>query len=239
MGQELPVYTAAVDPNYRKTPLQFDQPYAFANVDCDGAVQVTVRSSIPLSSLSVRGIRDAVPAQLDGKVATFTIEETGPYLIERNGHGRKDPLLLFVNPVEAGRPNPDDANVRYFGPGRHDAGYIELTDNQTLYIDGGAIVTGRVFAKGTNIRILGRGILEISGPDYGHMIHLEECKDVRIEGITLRKNTRGWTLVPLHCDGVVLSNVKICGSHSYNDDGIDPVNTPQHARRGVFYPHER
>ena len=39
---------------------------------------------------------------------------------------------------------------------------FELTDNQTLYIAGGAIVTGRVEARGDNIRILGRGLLENS-----------------------------------------------------------------------------
>lgn len=225
-GQEVPVYLAQVSEHYRQSPLQMDDAYSFASFDFSGSVTVAITCPIPLRSMSVRAYDRDIPVTLQGNTATFVLERPGNFLIERNGNGRKDPLMLFANPLEVNQPKASDQGVIYFGPGRHDAGLISLTSNQTLYIDGGAVVTGRVVAKGDNIRILGRGLLENAGEKYFHkMILLDGCTRARVEGIILRKQSRHWTLVAKDCDGIVVSNVKICGSFYGNDDGIDPVNT--------------
>lgn len=226
-GKIVPVCIARVDELYRQSPLQMDDTYSFASFECSGPVKVVVRSAKPLTSLSIRPNGRDIRVKLEGCEATFTLEHNGNLLIERNGNGRKDPLLLFANPLEVNPPKLDAPGVIYFGPGRHHPGLITLSNNQTLYIDGGAVVTGRVVAQGDNIKILGRGILENSGQEYfgKTMIQLENCNHARVEGIILRKNSQGWTVVPNRCDDVVVSNVKICGSFYGNDDGIDPVNT--------------
>ncbi|MCX6892639.1 MAG: endo-polygalacturonase, partial [Verrucomicrobia bacterium] len=54
--------------------------------------------------------------------------------------------------------------VKYFGPGWHQAGKVEVGSNETVYLAGGAAVKGAIVAQGSNIRILGRGILD--GSDY-------------------------------------------------------------------------
>ena len=74
--------------------------------------------------------------------------------------GKNGPLLLFANPPEATPPDKNDPNVKYFGPGLHRADAIQLTDNQTLYLAPGAVVQGGIHARGTNITIRGRGILD-------------------------------------------------------------------------------
>lgn len=239
-GRSAPVYTAAMHPAYQQRfHLNWDPTYSFASFDCAGRVTVKVTSAKPLTALSIRPAAPAIPCAIAGKVATFTLEKPGQYLIERNGNGRKDPLLLFVNPVETERPKAGDPGVLYFGPGRHTPGMINLTSNQTLYIDGGAVVTGSIRARGENIKILGRGLLENKAPWRpgppsvenagsiygGYMIRLDHCTRVRIEGIVLRKNSRGWTVKTEGCDGVTMSYAKICGSANYNDDGVDPCNT--------------
>ena len=226
-GQPVPIYTAAVSEDVKEAPLYLDPEYAFGGFEFAGRVEVVVRSLKPLNELTVRTVGQDLPVELREYTATFWLEHAGNFLIERNGNGRKDPLLLFANPLEVNPPKEGDPNVIYFGPGRHHAGVVTLTNNQTLYIAGGSIVTGRVEAKGDNIRILGRGVLENSTEefDWKNIVLLDECRNVRMEGITLRKNTRGWTLVTRNCDGVEISNIKICGSHSYNDDGIDLCNT--------------
>jgi hypothetical protein len=226
-GMDVPVYTARVDEGYRTSPLVIDETYSFSGFDCSGPVDVVVWSCQPLTALSIRSCGGVIEAKLDGRSASFTLEQNGNFLIERNGNGRKDPLLLFANPIEENPPREGDPGVVYFAPGRHDAGTIELHDHETLYLAGGALVTGRVVAKGDHIRIMGRGILENEGELYSFkkMIQLDECKRARIEGIIIRKNSLGWTVVPERCDGVVISNIKICGSYRGNDDGIDPVNT--------------
>jgi hypothetical protein len=227
-GQTAPVYTAPLDPLYNaKCGQHWDPAYSFVSFEFTGRVTVRISSAMPLTALSIRPASTEIPVQIAGNTATFTLERPGNFVIERNHNGRKDPLLLFANPIETIRPRQDAPGVIYFGPGRHHAGTIRLASNQTLYIAGGAVVTGSVFAQGDNIKILGRGLLENSGPDYEgkSMIELRQCARARIEGITIRKDTRGWTLVPEDCDGVVIANVKLCGSDRPNDDGIDPVNT--------------
>jgi hypothetical protein len=227
-GQPAPVYTAPLDPSYNaKCGQHWNPAYSFASFEFSGRVTVSVTSAIPLTALSVRPAPPGISIQIEGNTATFTLERPGNFVIERNHNGRKDPLLLFANPVETERPRPGAPGVIYYGPGRHNAGIIHLADNQTLYIAGGAVVTGAVIARGDNIKILGRGLLENSGKDYERkcMILLDQCTRARVEGITIRKESRGWTLVPMDCDGVAIANVKICGSYRPNDDGMDPVNT--------------
>jgi hypothetical protein len=194
-GQAVPVYIAPLDPghNYRSGQ-QWDSTYSFTSFEFSGKITVKISSSKPLTALSIRPASTTIPVKLDGNTATFTLEQPGNFVIERNGNGRKDPLLLFANPVETNRPRQGDPGVIYYGPGRHKAGKIHLASNQTLYIAGGAVVTGLVIAKGDNIRILGRGLIENSGADYKGttMILLDQCRNVRIEGITIRKWQRRW-----------------------------------------------
>ena len=118
--------------------------------------------------------------------------------------------------------------MRYFGPGIHDAGRIDLASGQTLYLAGGAVVKGAVAAEGDNIRICGRGILD--GNDYAWRkgpynvtmgIH---GNNVEVSGITIRGSSH-WTIVPRNSRHVTIRNVKICNSRVQNDDGINPCNS--------------
>jgi len=227
-GQPVPVYTAPLDPLYNtKCGQHWNPTYSFASFEFSGSVTVKITSDEALTAVSIRPGGERIPVSISGNTATFTLERPGNFVVERNGNGRKDPLLLFANPVESERPLPSASGVIYYGPGRHNAGMINLGSNQTLYIAGGAVVTGAIIARGDNIKILGRGLLENSGAEYETkcMILLNRCSRVRVEGITIRKGSRGWTLVPMECDDVAIANVKICGSYRPNDDGIDPVNT--------------
>ena len=64
---------------------------------------------------------------------------------------------------ETGAPNRDAAGVRYFGPGVHHPGKIQLKSGETLYVAGGAVVYTAVEARGAvGVRIRGRGIIDTS-----------------------------------------------------------------------------
>ena len=234
-GRAIPVLTSAVSEDALEAPLYLNELYSFASFEMMDSVEVRVESSVPLTELSVRSVDASIPVALAGTQATFELPANGNYLIERNGNGRKDPLLLFANPVQA-RPDPMDPSVVYFGPGRHTAGLISLSDNQTLYIDKAAIVTGRVVASGHNIRICGTGVLENSGEEYNwkNIILLKNCTQTRVEDIVLRKHSRGWTFKSTDCEDLEITNVKIVGSHSYNDDGIDLCNSRRVRIDGCF-----
>jgi polygalacturonase len=180
------------------------------------------------------GLSGDLPVEVAGRFIRFEIPKPGQYILERNGCGQKDPLIIFINPIT--EPVQHSDVDHYYGPGYHNVGLIELKDEESLYISGGAIVTGRIEAKGKNIKVFGQGLLDNSGDDYSgkHLIHIDHGKNVRIEGIMLRKNSRHWTLVPRNCDQVFIENVKICGSAKFNDDGIDPVNTSNMIVDGCF-----
>jgi hypothetical protein len=113
------------------------------------------------------------------------------------------PLCIFADPPEEDAPQGPSENVIYFGPGVHHPfnSTIEVTENQSVYIAGGAHVYGQVRAKGVawngfwvggspcdNVRVHGRGVLD------GHnipinfaahaMIELPNCANIVVEGIT-------------------------------------------------------
>ncbi|MCY2952753.1 MAG: glycosyl hydrolase family 28 protein, partial [Planctomycetota bacterium] len=106
---------------------------------------------------------------------------------------------------------------------------IVLKSNQTLYLAGGAVVKGEVLAEGTNMRILGRGILDGSDWEWrkgpvGNLIAIRNSSDVEVSGITLRGASH-WTIVPSKSQRVTIRNIKLCNSRVQNDDGINPCNS--------------
>jgi hypothetical protein len=159
----------------------------------------------------------------------MSFEADKPFQISIEPDGPSHGLLLFGNAPEKDKPKKGYPDVIYYGPGIYKPGIIHLKSGQTLYLAGGAIVKGGIMAEGDNIRIMGRGILD--GTDWGHgagpltrMINFVHCNNILMQGITVRGSWL-WTIVPQACDGVTISNVKICGSRVGNDDGIDPVNS--------------
>ena len=112
-----------------------------------------------------------------------------------------------------------------------------MHDNETVYIAGGAVVNGVIEAvDASNIKILGRGILDagtIGRFDAKEMIALYGCENVQIDGIILR-DPHKWTITPLKCKNVEISDVKLIGLWRYNSDGIDIVNCQNVSIRNCF-----
>jgi hypothetical protein len=224
-GQDVDVYAAPVwSPPYGKP---FGGPYAFAYFDFAGEVEVEVRSERPLDAVRILPESRGVTPRRKGGALVFTLASPCQLSIEPDA--KNGPLLLFANPIEAYRPQPGDPNVVYFGPGLHRPGEIVLGDDQTLYIAGGAVVKGGVRARGKNIRIAGRGIIDgldwerFHGPT-DNPVCLTRCDNATVEGIIV-KDGWGWTFVLRGCRGVQVDNVKICSARCENNDGIGIVNS--------------
>ncbi len=227
-GRSVAVYTArTLDPPFAGKEWDYGGPYSFAYFDTSG--RVTVRVTSP------RRLRDAVVRPESARVQvrveddhTLLLALDGPRKVSVEPDGRKGPLLLFANPVEVNPPKPGDPGVIYFGPGVHQPGRIEVTNGQTLYLAGGAVVKGAVSAHGSDLRIRGRGILDGSdyewrkGP-YNVTLGIRGT-NVLVEGITIRGSSH-WTIVPQGSRHVIVRGVKICGSRVQNDDGINPCNS--------------
>jgi hypothetical protein len=137
---------------------------------------------------------------------------------------------LFASAIEEHPPRASEAGPRliYFGPGIHKPTKITLTNNQSLYLGGGAVVKAGIVAEGENIRIFGRGILDGSDWEWRKgptPFVVSICgTNVEVSGITIRGASH-WTLVPRNSRNVTVRDVKICGSRVQNDDGINPCNS--------------
>ena len=227
-GHKVDVYTARVlDPPFAGKEWDFGGPYSFANFDMDGRVTVRIVSKRSLRATVIR----PDSAGLKKKVIdehTLTLSLNGPRKVSIEPDGKRGPLLLFANTLETDAPKASATNVIFFGPGLHKPELIRAGDNQTVYLAGGALVKGSIVARGTNIHIRGRGILD--GSDYewrkgphGVTVGIYGT-NITVSGITIRGSSH-WTIVPRGSRHVTVRNVKLCGSRVQNDDGINPCNS--------------
>ena len=216
-----------LDLPFSKWGRDYGGPYSFVNFDMTGRVTVRISAKRSLAMTVIRP--QTFKAQLDhleDDVITVTLD--GPQKLSIEPEGKKGPLLLFANPLEKGRPRPDAPGVIYFGPGLHQPGAIQVHDGQTLYLAGGAVVKGAIVARGSNVRICGRGILD--GSDYEWQKGPHDVTvgiygtNVDLSGITIRGSSH-WTIALQGSRNVTIRDVKLCNSRVQNDDGIDACNS--------------
>jgi hypothetical protein len=227
-GQKLEVYRArTLDPPFADQHYDYGGSYSFANFDMGGPVTLRLSSGRSLRNAVIRPKRTDVQFKvLDDHTLSVTLMKPCKFSLEPDG--KKGPLLLFANPPETLVPTPEAQATRWFGPGVHTVGRLDLSSGQTLYLAGGAVVKGAVAAQGDDIRILGRGILDGSdyawrkGP-YGVTLGIQGT-NVLVQGITIRGSSH-WTIVPRGSRRVTIRNVKLCNSRVQNDDGINPCNS--------------
>lgn len=134
----------------------------------------------------------------------------------------------------------------YFPAGNFLSGTIALKSHVTLDLSPGATLWGSrniadygpphlIYAKDAeNIALEGGGTINGNGdaywePDFkpkarrpSPLIELERCRGARIENVRIR-NTPGWGIHPLECDGVWIRGISmISDMRGPNTDGIDP-----------------
>jgi Glycosyl hydrolases family 28 len=204
-----------------------DGKYSYAYFDFSGSVTISIKSKFSLANCRVLPLSSGVVPRVMGDSLEFTLDKPQDLSIEPNRP--QSPLLLFTNPPEENVPDPSDPNVIYFGPGIHEAGLIQLTSHQTLYLAGGSVVKGAIESRGDDITIRGRGIL--LGDDWpwlrgpaAYMVGFVSCRNVTMRDVILQ-GSWGWTIVLSGCRSVTIDHVRICGSRVENDDGIDVCNS--------------
>ena len=229
---EVKVGSAALDLNIVKEQYH-EGEYYWGRFDTKGKVKIVVKTSFDLSSVKVVSNGDV---EWSVKNNALTIRAKGPFKAVVEPKGRIKPLLLFADSPEDKRPAGE--YVKYFAPGVHDVGVLEVTDNQVVYLDEGAIVNGAIHAQGNNILICGRGVL--SGASYPRLqgpleslLLADKCNGLVIRDITFTAPW-WWTVYLINCDGAMLDNIKILNSNMVNDDGVDIANSRNVTVRNSF-----
>jgi hypothetical protein len=262
-GQEVPVYVAKVAPadparrwkamDDKANSADYYETASFASFDRLGTVTVTVVCPEAIQSAKVLPSSFGIPPTLEGRSLRLTLPEPKPLTLEVNGKW-VGALHLFANPPESDAPKPGDANVLYFGPGTHDVSHQVVTNNQTVYVAGGAVVRGvigpeepfrissysglRTYSptfvlKGTNIAFRGRGIVDGSRcTTHARNLVFVQGQDITLEGVILR-DASTWTVPIRQSDRVRVKNMKLLGYRA-NSDGIDICNSRDVTVEGCF-----
>ena len=148
-GKEAPVYVAKVAPaapalrwkamDDKAHSADYFEKASFAYFDMQGAVAVTVTCPEVIQSVKVLPSSLKIRPAVQGKSLSFGLAEPGNLTIEVNGRW-VEALHLFADAPEADVPKPGDPDVIYFGPGIHEVSHLAVSNNQTVYVAGGAVV---------------------------------------------------------------------------------------------------
>lgn len=241
-GRNVPIYWCRVSavplnqvwPGYQR-PIDQTELAAFAHWGLSDPVTVEITSKRTFKNVVVRPNSCGIRPTVHGQSITFNLAKSGQVTVEMDGSHHA--LHLFADPPEANVPKAGDTGVRYFGPGVHRPGKIQLKSGETLYIAGGAVVYTAVEACGaTGVRILGRGVIDTSEYERGKgggCIRLDDCSDVKIDGVILR-DPDVWCLSAFGCRNLEISGVKLVGLWRYNAEGIDICNCQDVVVRNSF-----
>jgi hypothetical protein len=221
-------------PGYQR-PISQTEIASFAYFDISGEAAITIIAKKKIQTLEIRPMEYGIKPTIKGDTIEFTLSKPCQFIVEVNGYHQA--LHIFANPVGLLNIDKQDPKVHYFGPGMHEAGIINLNSNETVFIDGGAVVYGVIHSENTrNVRIIGRGILDASKIERGkapNMITLKRVVNAHIQGIILR-DPHEWTVVTTNCDSITIDNIKLIGLWRYNADGIDLVNSKNITIRNTF-----
>jgi hypothetical protein len=219
----------------------YDTPIAsYAVFDFTGKVTVEVTTMFDVRWVDVRPLRHHLKPTYTGDHSfTLALDQPGNLSLELNGRIRQQPLFLFSNAPEKNKPSRTDQNVVWFESGKlYKDVKLELQDNQTVYIEGGAVVQGYLFARNKkNIKIRGRGILDGSFNrqqvgDKVRFIDLRDCENGSIDDIILHNGTT-WQIALFHCNRMNITNARIV-SEAGGDDGMDIFRCTNVTVDGVF-----
>jgi hypothetical protein len=217
-GKEIPVYDVPVA--------------AISSFTFKEESKVSVKTPCDVKWVDVRPLSLGIKPSFDSNEIRFTINEPCKVSVELNRDLAVSPLFLFADPPEERFPKVDSPDTIYFGPNKvHEAGVIRVESGQTVYIDEGAIVEGRIISeKAEDVRVAGRGVLDGTRINEWRdekkrerLLQFQDCRKVGIEGVTV-VNSQTWQIVPINCDGVDVRNVKVVSDNG-SDDGVDVVRS--------------
>jgi len=214
---------------------RYGSDVSFASFDFEGTAEITVNINFGAYCINSFEILpknlEIVPERINDFSCKFTIDRPQKLTILVNGDYTGRVLHLFANAPETDIPDKTNPNVIYFEKGYHviegENSELTLKSNQTLYIEGGAFVIGRVTAKNAeNIKIRGRGILAYTHeqPMPNICFELIECKNIDVSGIIINRRHGNWTGLFRSCCDIHVHDLKIVSTAIWSTDGLNLSN---------------
>ncbi|MBB3128833.1 hypothetical protein FHS19_003508 [Paenibacillus rhizosphaerae] len=194
----------------------------FTSFEYSGEAQVEIVAADHIRAAKISPLSRMIPSQVESRTLRFKVSANEKLHIEMEGVSL--PLFFYGNHESA----YDGLATYYFKGGQvHEAGELELHDNESIYIESGAVVRGSIRANGAaNIKIYGNGILDSSCfrdvPDY-RTILLYDCTGVSIQDIIMLEPPC-WMIMLAACRQVHINGIKQIGE-VVSSDGVDIVGS--------------
>jgi hypothetical protein len=197
---------------------------AYAYFSFEGKQDITIRPGAFIYSYDIRPASRKIAATTYRNEIHFCISEPMQISVEINKNIKR-PLLIFANALEKNVPSKNSKDVLFFEAGKiHNVGKVQVKNNQTVYIEGGAIVRGSFNLENVrNAKITGRGILDNSRyiKAEARPIAITHCDNVLIEGIIISES-KHWSAGSYGSTNIRYQNMKVVSDNDW-DDGIDIV----------------
>ena len=159
-----------------------DQPHICA-FGCSGMVKVEISlKSGSVSSYEVMPVsKKPITVKEGGKLVLF-MKPYDRYVVKLNGN-EKNLLLLFANPLqsEMGVKDDDPNVIRYKAGKVYKDVAIFPRDGQTVFIEGGAIIYGRIECTNVSCHINGPGIIYAYPEHNTKGVYLINCHDCTLK----------------------------------------------------------
>ena len=210
----------------------FDFVYAVKEKE---EINVEIEVSKPFEKVVIRPYSSKVNFKTENTKITFSMSGKERAIVELDD-ALESPLYILLGEYI---PCPEKADYVFESGKAYNIGALELTSNQVVYIEEGAVVSGYFKSRmADNIKICGNGIV------YGGNWHKWDensgeqlivpvlGENIEIRGITLLDGG-SWHIVPVACKNVLIEDVNILGK-VITGDGIDIVGCENVTIRNCF-----
>lgn len=196
-------------------------------------VEITVNE--PFQKAVIRPTASQIPFEEDGNKISISLPAGKRVTLELDDK-LESPLYILPGKYVQ---KPENATYVFESGKAYNVGCLQLKSDETVYIEYGAVVSGRIYSRmADRVRILGNGIL------YGGNWHAWDengaeqlivpvlGEDIEIRGITLLDGG-SWHIVPTACKNVLIEDVNVLGK-VITGDGIDIVGSENVVVRNCF-----
>lgn len=240
------IYTAKVNGENAHV-FQTDEPHVLAFGCKEGEVaKVEISAAGGINSVKARPVAKNYDCTLSGGKVILNVKPYDRVVVEINGD-TSSPLFVFVNPMDEFAPSASDRNVIYVGPGTVRSEDVILTSGQTLYIAGGGVLTGRVYAKRqSGVKVRGYGVVDgiEDSADSNRPVLFEYTDDITLNDCIVLNKT-SWTVNMFECNDIVMDNCKIIATknpatgNGHQNDGFSIIGSDRmKVTRGFSYSHD-
>ena len=197
--------------------------------------EVEISVNEPFQKAVIRPTASQIPFEEDGNKISISLPAGKRVTLELDDK-LESPLYILPGKYVQ---KPENATYVFESGKAYNVGCLQLKSDETVYIEYGAVVSGRIYSRmADRVRVLGNGIL------YGGNWHAWDengaeqlivpvlGEDIEIRGITLLDGG-SWHIVPTACKNVLIEDVNVLGK-VITGDGIDIVGSENVVVRNCF-----